>query len=747
MIGTTRFLIRQGWLTAVMLGGLLLPATVGAEVVVTITDVSLGFSGHYKIGYWIPVFVSLDCQGRGEAITIDLTVPDGDGVPSTTTAVLSPKDDATGAATKVELYCKIGRSDGELSVVVHQSGRELARSRFHLNDLQHPPLPSDAKLLLAIGETPNILQALSEGAAREDTSVTLAQMTASDRLPSRWYGYDCVDQVIVCGSRKAISLLTDHQESADTLLEWIRIGGKLLLSIGPGAEHLLKQHGALVALAPGRFVELVSIQQLESLETFIKANNPLIKEDERGHAQEFSIPVFDPLRGEVLLATPSGSRTVPLLMRQTLGFGQVTLMTLDLEQPEFTHWDGTRKLIERLLFGPVTNRQQKADQSGNELAHTGYDDVSGQLRAALDRFENQGVRFIPFEVLFLLGVVYLLLIAPGDYLFLKRFIGRMHATWITFPLLIVLTSTGIYFFAHAMKGDRRHVNQAELIDIDVATGQIRATCWFSIFSPQNERYNLSARWKLPTAHSGKETEGEQNESGQREQMLLSWLGLPGTGLGGMESPITTPQPEIGYQYGPDLASMRGVPIHIWSTKCFTAEHQDWSEKSLRADLSVRKSNLDPLIHGSITNLLSATLENGVLFHDGWVYPLGTIKPMQTVTIGNDIPVRTVRNYLTRLGPWSMETESERNDIFRIFERMTFYNAAGGRSGIPLKNTYLHGMDMTPLLTDHRAVLVGRIGLETFQILNDADAISYPQSLKSAMIRFVLPVQQLRNEKK
>ncbi|MDP7267394.1 MAG: hypothetical protein QF408_04415, partial [Pirellulales bacterium] len=152
-----RVFINKGWLTAVMLCGLLLPATVGAEVVATITDVSLGFSGHYKIGYWIPVFVSLDCEGRGEAITIDLTVPDGDGVPSTTTAVLSAKDYSTASAAEAELYCKIGRSDGELSVVVHQSGRELARRRFHLDELEHPPLPSDAQLLLAIGETPNIL--------------------------------------------------------------------------------------------------------------------------------------------------------------------------------------------------------------------------------------------------------------------------------------------------------------------------------------------------------------------------------------------------------------------------------------------------------------------------------------------------------------------------------------------------------------------------------------------------------------
>jgi hypothetical protein len=750
MTGTMRIFESRKWKWMLLLGSLFLPSLATAEVTAKITSVSIGFAGHYKLGYWVPVFVSLDCQGRGGPLTIELTVPDGDGVPSTTTAELLPNDFSASGTTEVELYCKIGRRDGEFSVVVREAERTVARTRYLLEEFGHPPLPSDAQLLLAIGETPNILRAVSEDAMRKRANVTLAQITADDHLPSEWFGYDCVDQVIVAGSRPEITLLTDHPDSTDALIAWIRIGGNLLLSIGPGAEHFLKPEGPLAVLAPGRFVELASSRQLNALETFAEATDPLIKEDDRGRAEDFSIPFFEPGRGTVLITNSSGLRRVPLLIRRALGFGQVTLLAMDLEQPEFANWNGTRKLVGRLLFGATGDREQELKQTSSALAHTGYDDLAGQLRAALDRFEAQGVRFIPFELLFLLGVVYLLLIAPGDYFFLKRFVGRMHLTWITFPLLVVLISTGTYFFARAMKGDRRLVNQAELVDIDVATGQIRAACWFSIFSPQTDRYDLSARCVLPTVQAEKEgKEGVELQAASKRkegQLLLSWMGLPGTGLGGMESPISAPQSQLGYLYGPQLATMRGVPIPIWSTKCFTARYQGQNQTTLRAELSVRESHFDPRIRGSITNLLTTTLDNCILLHEGWVYPLGTIKPMQTVRVGKDISIRTVRNYLARLGPWDMETDTERNEISRIFERMTFYHAADSTEVIPLKNAYLKDVDITPLLEDQSAVLIGWIRSETFQLLNHAEAVSNSGVLRSGMYRFMLPVQRLAKKK-
>ena len=65
------------------------------------------------------------------------------------------------------------------------------------------------------------------------------------------------------------------------------------------------------------------------------------------------------------------------------------------------------------------------------MMHYGYNDLAGQLRSALDRFD--GVRLVPFWLVAGLIVVYLLLIGPGDYFFLRKLVGRMEWTWLTFP--------------------------------------------------------------------------------------------------------------------------------------------------------------------------------------------------------------------------------------------------------------------------------------------------------------------------
>ena len=50
-----------------------------------IRQLTIGFSGKYKIGSWAPVYITLEAPA-GEPLVLELTVPDGDGVPTTTTA-------------------------------------------------------------------------------------------------------------------------------------------------------------------------------------------------------------------------------------------------------------------------------------------------------------------------------------------------------------------------------------------------------------------------------------------------------------------------------------------------------------------------------------------------------------------------------------------------------------------------------------------------------------------------------------
>jgi len=93
-------------------------------------------------------------------------------------------------------------------------------------------------------------------------------------------------------------------------------------------------------------------------------------------------------------------------------------------------------LVARLLDMPTTATEETKENTA--VMHYGYNDLSGQLRSALDRFT--GVRLVPFWFVASLIVVYILLIGPGDYFFLRKVVGRMEWTWLTFPAIVIIVS-------------------------------------------------------------------------------------------------------------------------------------------------------------------------------------------------------------------------------------------------------------------------------------------------------------------
>src|SRR5690606_1256610 len=94
-----------------------------------------------------------------------------------------------------------------------------------------------------------------------------------------------------------------------------------------------------------------------------------------------------------------------------------------------------------------------------------------------------GVKLVPFSLVFLLVVVYILLIGPGDYFLVKKVLKRMEATWITFPLIVLIFSGVAYYLANWMKGDEIRLNQVDIIDVDASSGFVRGTTYANVFSP------------------------------------------------------------------------------------------------------------------------------------------------------------------------------------------------------------------------------------------------------------------------
>ena len=98
--------------------------------------------------------------------------------------------------------------------------------------------------------------------------------------------------------------------------------------------------------------------------------------------------------------------------------------------------------------------------------------MSGQLRSAPGPLHRRAL--VPFWLVAGLIIVYILLIGPGDYFFLRKIVRRMEWTWLTFPVIVALVCVGAYVLAYRLKGDQLRVNQIDLVDVDAASGRMRA---------------------------------------------------------------------------------------------------------------------------------------------------------------------------------------------------------------------------------------------------------------------------------
>ena len=105
------------------------------------------------------------------------------------------------------------------------------------------------------------------------------------------------------------------------------------------------------------------------------------------------------------------------------------------------------------------------------------------------------------------------------------------------------------------------------------THLVRGSSWLGLYSPRTAQYDiqLTPVWHGPHA--------------ERSDVQLSWLGLPGGGLGGM-SATTAELPQFSEPYAAPAQSDRigPVPLPTWSSRCFSARWINADARLVEADL-------------------------------------------------------------------------------------------------------------------------------------------------------------------
>lgn len=718
-----------------------------------IVDLKVGFNGSFAVGKWTPVTVTIQGGAQGVTGQVQLIVPDGDGLPSRVTSP-RPYQLTPGGSISVMLFAKFGRIENELRVVFADlsAGEVFAQRRFDAVEMGTDDgvyLPwamySGQELIVSLGPPVGIDEAIRLHQREEREKIEHAALDSVNDLPTRWYGYEGVNALVLSTSQPEIyRSLTATADRLTALDEWIERGGRLVICAGSQAPEVFGAGGPLARFAPGTLKGVTGLPQTNELEAYSELPEPLAS----GRSGTASIPAaqFANIRGHV--EVPDAPQAdLPLVIRTPYGLGEVVYVAVDLDQQPFASWKARGQFVNKLLAMPAAGNKSDDKQSSGQSSTTGLTDLLSQLRGSLDQFG--GIVLVPFWIVAMLVAVYIAMIGPGDYLLVKKVFKRMEMTWITFPAIVLLVSGGAYLAASSLKGKELRLNQVDLVDVvlDAERPIVRGTTWLNLFSPRADAYDFSFTPQLPGGQAAEEGEAH---------VLLSWLGLPGSALGGMDPKTSNPPlTDRPYDFSPQLDRLLGMPINVWSTRSLTAQWTSAETGGFKAHVSLGS---DDGLDGQLTNELGVPLTNCWLAYDRWVYPLETIEPGQTIDLAarwKDREVllsRLTRNrvdydeikkqYISATSPYDRESF----DVPMILREMMFYQASGGYQYAGLLNRYQNTIDLSGHLKLGRAILVGFSDQPAGTLLRGQDGgkswspVKGPEDCHWTCYRFVIPIK-------
>jgi hypothetical protein len=691
-----------------------------------VTRASIGFGGKYKSGFWNPVIVSLQAGDRGAAGELELVVPDGDHVPVIFADETAGRIDlAPGQQTTVMLYAKTGPIAAPVTLRLHGEGGEIWS--HDLSGLVTPAQLATQELVVGIG--PDVGLSSAEGLIkrRNDLTLVTAQVDSAADLPDAWWAYEGVDVVVLSTSdRDLVNGMSAKQREA--LLDWVRLGGRIALCVGARGEELLAAGSPWAEIVPGKLADVAPFRDGSGLRTFTASDLPISDE-----AFPRSRPLATRLtlaRGKVLVEEGGAiSANRPLVVHAPYGFGQVVFVGLDLDHPSLAAWKGRPQLWARLLQSERAQREASDGESRRSVTHLGYEDLSGQLRAALDQFP--GVTLVNFTTVSILTIVYLLLVGPGDYLLFSRLGWPRHWTWLTFPFVATLLGGLAWALAGQSHGQRVRVNQAEIIDLDWETGTLRGTAWSHVYSPTTAHFHPALE-----ISSAVETAAEP-------QGWLIWQGLPGESLGGLSSrqvQLAAAEPYRA-ELPDDKLKLSGLPVPAASSKSLTARW--WADAEVPGEVRLGENQFGVLT-GEFPFPLPVELSDCLMIYGEKLYRLDKLIPGQTVHMEDYTPLnlearltqRTVVQSKDASTPWKRDSI----EVPRIVLMMMFHEAARGSSYTGLTNRFPPTIDLTDQVRVGRAVLTGRSKQSVSRLVQRDEPLAAGAELQSwTWYRIVLPV--------
>lgn len=703
---------------------------INAQNVDSEVSIQWGFNEQIRLGFWQPFFITL--PDRIQPTEFELRVLDGDETPIIYRGPLHP---AGQNLNRQQGYVKLGRSFGTAELgLFDRDGTEVYRHSYPMD--RSLTLPASRPMVLTVESTGKIAQTISTTSIgeKEDRKKFVVRLEQpNEQMPLESFCYEAVGTIIF-SLNKTIDLSQITPNQWEGLENWVRDGGKLIVSIPPEIGESEFGKTGISRFFDGRWIGKAELTNSQKLENFT-ASTPLIE----GSSFNLAISRIETEEGRIILDQDG----LALIVRRSYGLGEVTLTTFDLEHPLFAEWGGFRNLIYQLQHGMNLQdaaQSQRASVQSGAVSHAGYDDLIGQLRVALDRFSQ--VQFLPFSIIALLIGLYILCVGPADYFLLRKFTRKMELTWISFPMITLLFCGLAIWITQRTRPTDLQINQLEIVDIDSISGHVRGSIWSNLYSPNGGEFEIELSRSNPFVD-------------RIDSDMVSWHGLPGKGYGGMETKSSTGFFQSGYYHLRDelendlrgFSRLSEVPIFVSSTKPFFIRYQAGFQRQLLSNLRLRARAAR--LEGTITNPFDFPLDKCRIFFENYVYVLDNRwEAGETISIESETKERTIVSLLTRRQraaddvtkmesvPWS-ENETR---LQRIADMLMFHSAVGGSNYTSgLSHSYHNFVDLSDMLKLGRAIIVAEspVGGTPLVVNQQSSQRNIDQS--ATLIRLVVPV--------
>ncbi len=664
----------------------------------------------YKIGLWAPVSVGVEfLKGNKlkKGIALEVSTTDGDDLRTVSVYPIIPAiaADPDSAEFQQDRGPGARKEPFELTNTAYvRLPGEFAEVRLRLVQEDDPergvsdtvvigggdlrPRSSSKYVILTLGgKLPGVAFANPK---QYEQRVEFAHLDRVQEMPDQWFGYEAADLIVLPTGGPKPEFIAELFNSADptfarkrrALFEWVRRGGKLVMSVGDRAAEVAASPdfaGYIDTAADRTWVPGLLPVQVTPLprRTELRLDKPKnsnaslaaftveypkrrYSDFQRAVVRRAVGPVIEAQLPEFALPTPfavaglkDNQRKTPfatlltagtdrMVVQVPFGLGRVTVVGFDIDRSPFTDaaladyrgafWEwllgeaGDRELArssnaqggpadDGFNLQPGRGGRTPARSTTTTLSREGEDGIVAALRGSVDHYDEVPVISFGWVALFILG--YTLIIGPIEYILLKKLIGRLELTWITFPLIVLTVSGAAYLTAYAVKGKDLRMNKIDVVDVDLRTDPARprvyGRTWFTVFSPRIDSYTIGVEPKENWAKS-------RDEKGFSPVTTVDWFSLP--------SRAGNPSSR-GYKYdidprgdtSPRSNGLAEVPIQVWSTKAFTANWSgvaDPTAPPVTADL--RRLENGALAGEVRYNIALKDVEQALLAYRGKVYP-------------------------------------------------------------------------------------------------------------------------------